>query len=651
MRRLRLIAASTTCLLLLTAWRPPAPPEPPSSISARAWAATASSGATADVIVTAPGFPDLSPTSTLPTKEAKTRFVVEALLTHANRSQARLRAALAARRLDFFPLWITNQILVRGVDRPTLQWLSTRSDVIHVDLDEKTRGIQTGSRTSGDEHAPPSSASILPPSVEWGVQRVNAPAVWAMGYTGQGIVIANLDTGVRWDHEALRAHYRGWNGITVTHDFHWFDAAPDTGAPPSPVPVDVNGHGTHTTGTAVGGDDQGNRIGVAPDAKWIACRNMAGPLGIGSVARYIACFQFALAPTDVNGNHPRPDLSADITSNSWACDPDYGEIGCDVPTALITATQVLRDAGIMVVASAGNSGSACRSVIHAPATLDQAFAVGATNDSDVIASFSSRGPSSLTGRIKPDIVAPGVHVRSARPWSTSSYGLLSGTSMAAPHVAGVVALLWSAVPGLRGNVEMTEALLRQTARPLTSSETCGDVPGSSRPNNTYGYGLVDALAAINAIAGISTITAPVTAHVNEPFTVTIGLTNMTSLTRTNVTISNTLPTTVTLLASSPPGTIGDGVVYWSIPSLGPSTALTFSLVISTSQPGPISNQAQVWFDGLMSPIVSPAAHTIVYGYRQFFPFIVHDAESNMLGYVNHARSSATRKGLKSVCVS
>ncbi|MFN4294983.1 MAG: S8 family serine peptidase, partial [Thermoflexales bacterium] len=431
MKRFHLLIISALCLAVLTAWRLPASPEPPPGISARAWAATAVRGAVADVIVTLPGYPDLSPARALRTKREKTRFVVQALRAHAERAQARLRAELAARGLDFSPLWITNQIIVRRVDRPTLRWLGTQSDVIRVDLDEQTRGLDNQAEHRRLKSRAALTAPHSPTTVEWGVQRVNAPQVWAMGYTGQGIVVANLDTGVRWDHEALKPHYRGWDGVTADHNYNWFDAAPEGSDPPSSTPQDVNGHGTHTTGTAVGDDGMGNQIGVAPGAKWIACRNMAGLSGIGSVARYIACFQFALAPTDVNGNSPDPDRSADITSNSWACDPAYGEIGCDVPTALVTATQALRDAGIMVIASAGNSGSSCGTVRLAPATLDQAFTIGATDSSDAIAGFSSRGPSLLTGRIKPDVVAPGVGVRSARSYAPNSYGSLSGTSMAA----------------------------------------------------------------------------------------------------------------------------------------------------------------------------------------------------------------------------
>lgn len=620
------IVLSIACLLIGVAGRPHAPPDPPAKIALRAWNATASVNATADVIITAPGFPDLSPAQMLTTKQAKTRFVVEALLAHAHRAQSQLRSELTARGLRHVSLWITNQILVKDADRATLRWLATRSDVMRVDLDEKSKGIEwvDAKQDAGRQMlASAASARSSQASIEWNVIRVNAPQVWALGYTGQGIVIANLDTGVRWDHAALKARYRGWDGTVASHDYNWFDAAPDDNTPPSPVPVDLTGHGTHTTGTAVGDDGAGNQIGVAPGAQWIACRNMAGSFGIGSVSRYVACFQFALAPTDVNGNAPDPSKSADITSNSWACDPNYGEIGCDIPTALITATQVLRDAGVMVIASAGNAGSACQSVIHAPATLDQALTVGATTISNAIADFSSRGPSALTGGIKPDVVAPGVAVRSARAESTTAYGTSSGTSMAAPHVAGVVALLWSAVPDLRGNVEATEMILRQAASPLSSVEDCGGVSGASRPNNTYGYGLVDALAAVNLARSAPISAVSTDARIYAPITFTVTITNFTSLPRSNLVLTSSIPAATTLIASSPPGTVQGETLTWSFAELPPSSTLTASFVISTALTGSITSTAQLTYNGQATPLVGNTATTMVYGHRLFCPSIVH----------------------------
>jgi subtilisin family serine protease len=614
------------CIFALTAWQPfapSAPPEPPAKVAPRAWQAT--ENAVADIIITAQGFPDLSPARTPTTKEAKTRFVVAALIAHANAAQAQLRTDLATRKLSYFPLWISNQIAVRNVSRAHLQWLAARADVARIELDEQTKGIEVLSdepRAMNNELAA-HSASLS--AIEWGVQRVNAPEVWAMGYTGQGIVIANLDTGVRWDHDALKPKYRGWNGTSADHNYNWFDAAPDSGSSPSASPVDVNGHGTHTTGTAIGDDGAGNQIGIAPGARWIGCRNMAGPGGIGSVARYTVCFQFALAPTDVNGNAPDPGKGADITSNSWGCDPAFGEAGCNMPTALVTVTQVLRDAGVMVVASAGNEGGSCGTVINAPATLDQSFTVGATDSANVIAPFSSRGPSSLTGKVKPDLVAPGVNVRSARSFTTSAYGPLSGTSMAAPHVAGVIALLWSAAPWLRGDIDATEAILRQTTLPLADATTCSGVPGSATPNNTYGYGLIDALAAVNrAAAPLALVTAaPPVASVLEPISFTLALTNAHAITRTNVVVTTSLPLSATLLASFPPGTVSDDSLTWQFASLDASASVTMTFVVSAPKAGWIANaNVRATFDGLSAPIPGTPATTLIYRLRVYAPALI-----------------------------
>lgn len=643
------LALSVVCIVALTAWHPYAPPEPPEKITPRAWQATQNSE-TVDLVVTAQGFPDLSPARNLPTKEAKTQFVAQALLQFAEQAQRQLRADLKQQGADFTPLWISNQIVVRNAGRVMATQLAGRPDVAKVDIDEEVKGVEEfaisdlrfqprfrspfrlterGSREISDGRnialrTPHSKIANPQSTIEWGVQRVNAPAVWALGYTGQGIVVANLDTGVRWDHNALKPHYRGWNGTTADHNYNWFDAAPEFG-PASTTPVDVNGHGTHTIGTSVGDDGAGNQIGVAPGAQWIACRNMAGPSGVGSVARYTQCFQFALAPTDVNGNNPDPSKGADITSNSWGCDPGYGEAGCEVPTALITVTQVLRDAGVMVVASAGNNGSACSTVVHAPATLDQSFSIGATDSLNNIASFSSRGPSTLTGKVKPDVVAPGVSVRSATFDTTTSYGFKSGTSMAAPHVAGVVALLWSAAPWLRGDVPTTEAILRATAKPMTSAQICGGVAGSQIPNNVYGYGMIDAQAAVSMALNTGSapiVQAPVLSALAEPITVTINIANSTAFTRTGEVLSATLPTSVTLITSLPPATVVSNTLSWSLGVQPPSTTLTVAFVVQPQQAGVFNWNSLVAFDGLNSPLTSAPAQTLAWSERRIAPIVL-----------------------------
>ena len=199
---------------------------------------------------------------------------------------------------------------------------------------------------------------MAPATIEPGIAYTNAPAVWAEGFTGQNIVVGSADTGVRWTHNALKPHYRGWDGVTADHDFNWHDSIHTGGGicgPNSPVPCDDFFHGSHTTGTAIGADGGANQIGMAPGAKWIACRNM--DQGVGTPARYIECMEFFLAPYPVGGNPGQgdPTQAPDITINSWGCP---GSEGCSVNT-LQAAVEGQAAAGIMMVVAAGNSGSSC----------------------------------------------------------------------------------------------------------------------------------------------------------------------------------------------------------------------------------------------------------------------------------------------------
>lgn len=590
---------------------------PPGKVTPRVWAATGDAQQ-AGVIVTVAGFPDLSPARALTTKEAKTRFVAETLLRHAAKSQAGLRRELDARGVPYQVLWINNSLYLPRADRPLLRWLAMRPDVVTVDLDVQMRGVQAGWPAAESKIQNPKSKIDSLQSVEWGVSQVRAPEVWALGFTGQGIVIADLDTGVQWDHPALINQYRGWDGSSANHNYNWYDAAyNEPGDTRSPFPHDDNSHGTHTIGTAVGDDGGANQIGVAPGAQWIACRNMR--YGIGSVARYTACFQFSLAPTDLNGSNPDPSKAADITTNSWACDPGYGEIGCDVPSALVTVTQVLRDAGIMTVAAAGNSGSGCNTVQYAPGTLDQAFTVGATDSANTIAGFSSRGLSTFTGHLKPDVVAPGVGVRSAIP--NNAYGFKSGTSMATPHVAGVVALLWSAAPWLRGQIDETEAILRSTAQPLATSETCGGLLPGAVPNNTYGYGLIDARAAVSEAQAVTTsITAPAVQFVVEPLTYTIWITNQSPLTRSSVMFTLALPLSTSFLSASGSPVVAGNIVTWSLGALASQASVSHTLVVSVSHPHfVILAQNGLSYPGLttLRRLEADPVATFVYAHRRW----------------------------------
>lgn len=425
---------------------------------------------------------DLSQAKALSSKGEKGTYVFNTLTSFANINQKPLREALDALGADYQAFWISNMILVLG-DTQTLQLVAQREDVAKIAANLSV----AISIPRTDETLPQPQATD---GIEWNVIKINAPMAWSLGFTGEGIVIGGQDTGYDWDHEALIEKYRGWDGITADHNYNWHDAI----LPSNTEAIDPHGHGTHTMGIMVGDDGGTNQIGVAPGARWIGCRNMDGS-GNGTPATYIACYQWFIAPTDLNGENPDPAKAPHVINNSWSCPVTEG---CTDPEILLSVVQAVRAAGIVTVHSAGNEGPACATVAEPATIYGESFSVGATNSSDNIAGFSSRGPVTVdsSNRLKPNITAPGSGIRSSYPGNT--YLSLSGTSMAAPHVAGLVALLLSANPQLIGQVEEIETLIETTALPKISTEDCGGIPGSTIPNNTYGYGRVDAWAALNA---------------------------------------------------------------------------------------------------------------------------------------------------------
>ena len=432
---------------------------------------------------------DLSEATALSTKLEKGAYVYRQLTETAQRTQGPLVADLQAQGLEYRAYWIANMIWARG-DLQTVQRLADRSDVAHLYANPAVRLQEPADASPLDLSAPQ--------AVEWNIAQVNADDVWALGYTGRGAVVGGQDTGYDWDHPALINQYRGWDGVTADHNYNWHDAIHANNHNSncgfnSPIPCDDNSHGTHTMGTMVGDDGAANRIGMAPGARWIGCRNMEET--VGTPTTYAECYQWFVAPTDLNNANPRSDLAPDVINNSWACPPVEG---CTDPNVLLTAVENVRKAGILTAHAAGNSGSACSTVKDPAAIYDASFTVGATGSTDTIAGFSSRGPVTIDGsnRLKPDVSAPGVNVRSSVPGT--AYGSKSGTSMAAPHVAGLVALLISANPSLAGDVDKLESIVQLSALPRTISETCGGVPGTNIPNNTYGWGLIDALAALRS---------------------------------------------------------------------------------------------------------------------------------------------------------
>jgi uncharacterized repeat protein (TIGR01451 family) len=529
---------------------------------------------------------DLNQVPRLGSKEARGQAVYEALRTLARRAQAPLRAELDARGVEYRAFYIVNMLAVRANAALALA-LAARPEVARLEANPTVRANLPVAELN-QELAPSATNSALQiDSPEWGVERIRAHDVWALGYTGQGIVVAGQDTGYEWDHPALKAQYRGWNDITVTHDYNWHDAIhaddPNTSAGnpcgfSSPEPCDDNSHGTHTMGTIVGDDRSGNQVGVAPEARWIGCRNMEQ--GWGTPSSYAECFEFFLAPYPVGGDPMTdgdPSMAPHVINNSWSCPPSEG---CDADS-LRTVVENVRAAGIVVVTSAGNEGPDCGTVSSPPALHAASFAVGATDNSDWIAGFSSRGPVSVDGgnRGKPDVSAPGVGVRSSLPGG--GYGYKSGTSMAAPHVTGLLALLWSAAPQLIGRVDLTEEVIQEAARPVVSTSCGGDVDG--HPNNVYGWGIVDALAAVKGVSGGLAVSAnahPTWVAAGGAVTYTFTVSNTSLLSQTaDVVLRDTLPVGTTFTSARGNYTLNGGEVAWDLGTVGPGGQASVTLAV------------------------------------------------------------------------
>ncbi len=402
----------------------------------------------------------------------KKLMLYSSMTSLANNSQKMLREELDKKGIAYTSYYLVNAMEVNA------GWFTknrlSRFDGVERVLDSpRLRPLpQIPETTKGDVLVPQEGTL-------WNLEMINALKVHTeLGITGEGILVGQADSGVDISHPELGNSYRGRGG---SNDYNWLDPWNA-----SVSPVDIGGHGTGTLGVVLG-----ETRGIAPDSEWIGCVNLARNLG--NPALYLDCMQFMFAPYPQGGDplkHGDPSLGAMIINNSWGC-PEVE--GCD-PGVFDQAVAMLRSAGIFMSVAAGNNGYYGCSTIADPLSIyADVFTVGAVDKLGYLSPFSSRGPVNVdgSGRAKPDLSAPGEMILVAAPGGTYTFN--SGTSFAAPHVSGVVALMWSANPALIGDIETTTRILMETAQPYEGTESgCG--------GSVYeaGAGILDAYAAVEA---------------------------------------------------------------------------------------------------------------------------------------------------------
>ncbi len=413
---------------------------------------------------------DLSAAYTIQDWDARGWYVYHTLRTTADASQQQLRELLEKARqqqpaIEFEPYYIINAVAVQS-DFSTLSQIATLPEVRHISAEPQLTLPEPQIRTTQPTRATP---AMIP----YGIEQLRAVDVWEQfGERGKGVVVANLDTGVAHTHPALAENYRGRLGTYgYDHNYNWYDFAAQ-----SPVPVDNDGHGTHTMGT-IAGNDANTVYGLAPDASWMTVRVCTTSQ---SCYNFINAAQWALAPFPISGQTELADpaLRPNVVNNSW----EY--ISTNAQFQQIA--DAWHAAGMIAIFAAGNHGGSVGS-ISSPGEYCNVIGVGASAENGSIASFSGRGPGHFAPcqTSKPDLAAPGVDVLSAYP--PDDVQTLSGTSMASPHVAGCVALLLGLDPTL--SYAEVFALLTETAQDL----------GAVGFDYHAGHGRVDCYAAASKL--------------------------------------------------------------------------------------------------------------------------------------------------------
>ena len=444
---------------------------------------------------------DLSYLKQVHGKNRKGQLAYQNLRATADKTQKNIRKLLSQSNTEFSTFFVVNSIAANG-DLQLIERIAKLPEVHKITSDPWTRFDPPIFKNNNEN---------LKNGVEWGVQKIQANRVWEEGHLGEGVIIGTQDTGTEWDHPALINSYAGYSKNQdgeIDHNFAWHDAIreisplhnetnPTADNNPcgldSSIPCDDFGHGTYVVGITTGDDGNGNQIGVAPQAKWVACRSMER--GWGKPSSYIECFEWFLAPTDISGNNPDPSKAPHVINNSWGCPPEEG-CNSDNWEIMNQVVKNVKAAGIFVAVAAGNDGPGCATIFDPTAIFETSFSIGSTQSDDVISHFSSVGPVLVDGssRIKPNVVAPGSRIRSAS--LNGRYNTASGTSAASPHVAGVVALMISANPNLAGEVDLLESILEETAVSLIDTMVCNGLNPAAIPNHIYGFGRVNAYEAV-----------------------------------------------------------------------------------------------------------------------------------------------------------
>eukprot|EP01052_Picozoa_sp_SAG31_P012766 SAG31_NODE_754_length_12324_cov_3.930061_4_plen_501_part_00 len=434
----------------------------------------------------------LETTGKLPPKKLLRVAVHDVLVDFTQKEQAPLLARAQAAGYEAKGFWASNTVYIKMAGPDFIAKLMKDKNVRKINGNKEYSiidNVEGATQEEKFELVDNTSERRRTQIVEYGIAITNSERAQLAGYTGEGVVTANVDTGVRWTHEALIGSYRGGGD---DHDWNWI--GPGSSGYPA-VPEDGNGHGTHTMGT-ISGQPVTVGIGMAPGSQWIAAAG-CNPFGSCPTADLLESLQFCGCPTRTDGSEPDCTLAPDICSNSWG--------GGRGQSTFWDVLGVLKEEEVVTLFSMGNSGSGGCDTANSPGDSELVISVGASDEADDIAFFSSRGPGiSVPGvtRQQPHITGPGVNVVSSYNGADTQYASASGTSMSCPHVAGFVAQLLGAAPEL--TIEDLERLMEDT--PETSGLGCSgnacecdDVPIDVFPNMVWGYGRIDVCTALEAI--------------------------------------------------------------------------------------------------------------------------------------------------------